>query len=362
MKKICLIILSIVAVVCMLCLFTACGESGPSDSNSYIKSIESWYETAEDGSKILVLDITYFNDTKETIKTTAPKELVDLSLKTNVFGVIPEGATAPEIRAWAVFADGTTVDLPVTDEMITGGAIDFSTVGTYTLEIEYMGKKISTEVYVRSGIIVNGDFVEADHIVDALTAGGEIKLAGDFKVALTEDLVFDKETVLDLGGFSLDFVGQKYLRVFNKLTVKNGTLTNDTNGFLVGKRAAEGVEAVRGELIIESGTYHCETTVAQATNGTVTIKGGTFSVTPYDGIETDGHRYLMNCYDAGYADETAKVIVEGGTFYNWNPANNAAEGLETNFLADGFMVVTEVVGEDTIYSVAVAEPTPAPVE
>ena len=64
----------------------------------------------------------------------------------------------------------------------------------------------------------------------------------------------------------------------------------------------------------------------------------------------------MNCYDAGYRDGTAHVIVEGGTFYNWNPENNAAEGVNTNFLAEGYIVTSEVVGEDTVYTVA---PKPA---
>lgn len=357
-KNIGLIILFVLTLLCMVCLLSSCGGSEqPSDSTSYIKSIDSWYETAEDGTRVLVLDITYFNDTKEVIKTNAPKELVDLSLTTNVFALVPRGQEAPQLQAHLVFADGTVEDIPVTPQMIKGGAIDFSTVGTYTIVIEHMGKRVSSEVYVRSGIMVNGEIVESDKILDALKAGGDITLAGDFKVALTEDLVFDKETVLDLNGFTLSFVGGKYLRVLNNVTVKNGTLISDTNGFLVGKRSAEGVTPVVGNLTIESGNYRCPTTIAQATNGTVTIKGGCFTVDPWDdGVGGDGYRYTMNCYDASYRDGTAKVIIEGGTFYKWNPQNNTAEGADTNFVKEGYISNYVVIDGAEAYTVV---PAPA---
>ena len=35
------------------------------------------------------------------------------------------------------------------------------------------------------------------------------------------------------------------------------------------------------------------------------------------------------------ARATASIIVNGGSFYMFNPADNAAEGEHTNFVADG---------------------------
>ena len=36
-----------------------------------------------------------------------------------------------------------------------------------------------------------------------------------------------------------------------------------------------------------------------------------------------------------------EIIVKGGTFVNFNPADNTAEGAHTNFVAEGYKVVTE---------------------
>ena len=61
--------------------------------------------------------------------------------------------------------------------------------------------------------------------------------------------------------------------------------------------------------------------------------------------------FLLNCIDDNYKNDTAKIIVKGGTFVNFNPANCKAEGEGTNFVADGYKVVTETHGTDTWYTV-----------
>ena len=87
--------------------------------------------------------------------------------------------------------------------------------------------------------------------------------------------------------------------------------------------------------------------------GTLTITGGHFAVEPYSD-PTYGYNFLLNCIDSAYKDGTAKIIVKGGTFVNFNPSNNAAEGAGTNFVADGYKVVTETHGSDTWYKVVKA--------
>ena len=63
----------------------------------------------------------------------------------------------------------------------------------------------------------------------------------------------------------------------------------------------------------------------------------------------------MNCYDANRAAGTAKIVVYGGKFYDFNPADNTAEGEHTNFLAPGYHVETSTVTEEgvehTVYTV-----------
>ena len=81
--------------------------------------------------------------------------------------------------------------------------------------------------------------------------------------------------------------------------------------------------------------------------GTINITNGTF--------KNNGSPYLLNCYDANYKNGTAKIVVTGGKFYDFNPADNSAEGEHTNFLAEGYHVeettVTEEGVEHTVYTV-----------
>ena len=110
-----------------------------------------------------------------------------------------------------------------------------------------------------------------------------------------------------------------------------GSITNNDYVFVLG--ASDGTSV--GNLTIENGTFHGATTVASVTKGLLTITGGDFSVEPYEG----SYEFLINCIDANYNNGLATVSISGGTFHNWNPENNAAEGANTNFCADGYGAV-----------------------
>ena len=83
--------------------------------------------------------------------------------------------------------------------------------------------------------------------------------------------------------------------------------------------------------------------------GTINIINGTFR------NNGDDKKFLLNCYDANRAAGTAKIVVYGGKFYDFNPADNTAEGEHTNFLAPGYHVETNTVTEEgvehTVYTV-----------
>ena len=152
-------------------------------------------------------------------------------------------------------------------------------------------------------------------------------------IVLTETLVMEEDLTLDLNGkvISVDGItNAPAIRVLTSVTVKNGIVDakNGTNSyaFIVGNNTTA------GELTIEGGIYQGITTVISITNGVANIKGGEFS-TAYDneGINY-GSWYLLNCMDAAYANGTAVFNITGGTFHGFNPANNSAEGANTNFL------------------------------
>ena len=53
-----------------------------------------------------------------------------------------------------------------------------------------------------------------------------------------------------------------------------------------------------------------------------------------------GYGLTINCYDQNYKEKTAKITVTGGYFAHFDPANNKAEGVGTNFVKDGYVSVT----------------------
>ena len=58
-------------------------------------------------------------------------------------------------------------------------------------------------------------------------------------------------------------------------------------------------------------------------------------------MDEDRYRYTLNCLGDPYKNGTAEIIVTGGTFVNFNPADNQAEGPGNNFVADGYKVISE---------------------
>lgn len=87
------------------------------------------------------------------------------------------------------------------------------------------------------------------------------------------------------------------------------------------------------KLTIENGTFigAAEAVYAQA-NATVEILGGSFK-------STEHPEFTLNLKDSARA--TASIVVKGGKYFNFNPADNAAEGANTNFVATGYTVEQE---------------------
>ena len=105
-------------------------------------------------------------------------------------------------------------------------------------------------------------------------------------------------------------------------------------------------------LVIENGTFIGNVHAVYVYEGTAYIKGGFYSVQQKYPEANKANEFVLNCYDANRANGTAKIIVTGGTFVNFNPANCQAEGANTNFVADGYTVVsTKQTNGDVWYTV-----------
>ena len=116
------------------------------------------------------------------------------------------------------------------------------------------------------------------------------------------------------------------------------------------------VAHVNGENIVvtvNGGFYHGGGTTFNVEKGTLIVNGGSFQVTP--DVDTKDYRYTLNCIDANYKNGSAKIIVKGGTFVNFDPSNNLAEGENTNFVAPGYKVISETQSNGDIWYTVVAE-------
>ncbi|MCU6754996.1 SipW-cognate class signal peptide [uncultured Eubacterium sp.] len=141
------------------------------------------------------------------------------------------------------------------------------------------------------------------------------------------------------------------------VSAQNGSsLTIDGNGTFKAKaNDCYAVDVQDGStVVIKNGTFVGNIHAVYVYEGTAIIEGGTYSVQQKYPDAAKADEFVLNCYDANRANGTAKIIVKGGTFINFNPADCQAEGKDTNFLASGYTVKSEVKGNDTYYTVVKA--------
>ncbi len=128
---------------------------------------------------------------------------------------------------------------------------------------------------------------------------------------------------------------------------------NANGGIDTGINGGYGINVRKGaKLTINGGYYYGGGTAVQVQEGELTINGGIFAVEAFG--EPYGYNFLLNCVDTAYKNKTAKIIVKGGIFKNFNPADNTAEGEHTNFVADGYKVVSETKDNGEVWYTVVS--------
>ena len=201
-------------------------------------------------------------------------------------------------------------------------------------------------------------------------------------VSLANDVDIDyvpvsKRTTLNLNGATLNAVDPEALRV-----VSGGNLSITGKGSIVAKGSAPtkqssavvvrvgGVVNIFDDVTLDGGSGSNGNYAIRLIKGTANIYGGYFHsgndkdggssevvyleseyaassmvyLNVYGGVfECDGDaKYLINCQDA-YRDK-CHIKIYGGTFVEFNPADNTAEGDHTNFVAPGYK------SEETTYN------------
>ena len=186
--------------------------------------------------------------------------------------------------------------------------------------------------------------------------GGEATLAADLDLGETVSVAAGKEVTLDLNGKTIKNSTDlwdsptKEANNWSLFSVKGGSLTIKGAGTLQAKENDCYAVDVQdgGQVTIEDGTYVGNIHAVYVYEGTAEIKGGHYSVQQTYPDAEKAYGFVLNCYDANRKNGTAKIMVSGGEFEKFNPADCAAEGAYTNFLADGYMSVEAEEGVWTV--------------
>ena len=171
--------------------------------------------------------------------------------------------------------------------------------------------------------------------------GGTAKLVEDITVDETLAVPAGKEVILDLNGHEINNTEDLWNEAtgdWSLVSVRGGSLTIKGDGLLKAKENDCFAVDVQdgGHVIIEDGEYISNVHAVYVEEGTAEIRGGKYSVQQKYPDAAKADEFVLNCYDANRANGTAKIIVTGGEFVNFNPSDCQAEGAHTNFCALGY--------------------------
>ena len=259
----------------------------------------------------------HFVSASHTVEISSPSTPVQSNWRTNIVGNLLTDQVVFNVEIVPAFEDETTIDI----------------------------ENITTAAGLRT----------------ALANGYAAKLAADITIDETISVPAGKDVVLDLNGYKLNNTTDIWDyptaadNNWSLLSVKGGKLTIKGNGTFTAKENDCYAVDVQdgGHVIIEDGEYVGNIHAVYVEEGTAEIRGGKYSVQQKYPDAAKADEFVLNCYDANRANGTAKIIVTGGEFVSFNPADCWAEGAHSNFLAPGY-VSSKISDTPEIYKVAEA--------
>ena len=250
----------------------------------------------------------HFVSASHTVEISSPSTPVQSNWRTNIVGNLLTDQVVFNVEIVPAFEDETTIDI----------------------------ENITTAAGLRT----------------ALANGHSAKLAADITIDETISVPAGKDVVLDLNGHEINNTEDLWNETtgdWSLVSVRGGSLTIKGDGILKAKENDCFAVDVQdgGHVIIEDGEYISNVHAVYVWVGTAEIRGGKYSVQQKYQDPAKADEFVLNCYDAHHRDGTAKIIVTGGEFVSFNPADCWAEGAHTNFLAPGY----KSVKNGNVYSV-----------
>ena len=238
-------------------------------------------------------------------------------------------------------------ELPTkTSELINDS--DFTTnealqaqVATLTQQIKDLKLLIPTEV------------TDSSTARSAMTKSGKVTLVDDIDLGvlnISGGMFASNDTTINLNGYEIK-AGPTSGRA---MLLARGTAKYTFNGkgqFIDTASDSSPIwcASENSSITINNGTFiaqgHTETIYCEL--GTININGGIFKT------DMEDKRYLLNCKDTNFAAGTAKIIVKGGEFWDFDPSANP-EGPDTSYVAEGYTVTSREEDGHTVYTVVKA--------
>lgn len=287
---------------------------------------KSWYDCiyANDGAKVEIYDGTFQNDCEGR-----PQSL-NIQNSGNKASILVYGGKF-------VNYDPSTGDDYLGGNFVADGYASTRTILSMSSDVkEYTIKKV-TEVSDASSLI-------------------KAAQDGESYIRLMSNIEVDRTVIVDdnWSYVTLDLNGHKITNsksIWNvakgdwsilSLRSVSGCLIVKGNGIIEAKEEsadskdayAIDVQNKSAKVLLVDGEFVGRTHSVYSFAVKVYIEGGKYSNT-----NEENHDSVINCYNDNYKNNTANIIVKGGEFANFNPADNTAEGEHTNFVAPGYKSV-----------------------
>ena len=272
-------------------------------------------------SYILVNDNTQTSDNEGMYGTNSALVSAEFTLDTEKQDVVVKVDNLPVRRNWRTNVIG---------EMLTGDI-------TFNIDVDP----------IFDGDVDNYPDNDAERLYFAGLNGGSVTLSSDVVLEKGSIDVY-KDMVVDLNGFSIrNLTDGDYCNVFVAYEGANLTI-KDTKGSGVVETSASSPYAIPvwargGNIKIYGGNYYSDgkgnggsEVIYASGKGNVLIVGGLFEAKE-QAADVSNQWLALNCHDASYRAGTANIVVKGGKFYKFNPANNLSEGANTNYVAENYV-------------------------
>lgn len=174
--------------------------------------------------------------------------------------------------------------------------------------------------------------------------GGSATLSEDLVVNEPISVATGAEVTLDLNGKTVtntEDLWDEATEKYSIFEVAGGALTLKGDGTVKAKESDCYALLVSdgGHLIIEDGTYVGNIDALHVYEGLAEIKGGSYSIQQLCPLTGHGpYDFVLNCKNENYAAGKANIIVTGGSFQGFDPANAKSDDA-ASYLAPGYISV-----------------------